>query len=93
MTGSAMTHLLAVLATAIVTLTPVVVARLRANTRKDVTVTALLTRVSKELGECQADRDALRVEMQGLRADIASGRCPVCAREARKQHPTLRGGE
>lgn len=93
MIASPLTHLLAVLATAIVTLTPVVVARLRANTRKDVTVVSLLTAVRKELGDCQRDRDALRTEMQGLRADIASGRCPVCARAARRDHPTLRDGE
>lgn len=87
---SALTHLLAILATAIVTLTPVIVARLRANTRKDVTVVSLLTAVRHELGDCQRDRDALRAEMQGLRTDIASGRCPVCAREARSRIPTVK---
>lgn len=86
-------NLVAVLATAIVTLVPILAARLRAHTRKDVSVVALLSAVRKELGDCQRDRDALRTEMQGLRADIASGRCPVCARAARKDHPTLRGGE
>lgn len=86
----ALTHLLAILATTIVTLTPVVVARLRANTRKDVTVVSLLSAVRKELGECQRDRDGLREEMHGLRSDIASGRCPVCARSARARIPTVK---
>jgi len=80
------------LAAALVPLALALAAYLRAHTKRHREMTGVMHDVRNELRDCVKDRAAQRDELSGLRADIAAGRCPVCAQRARAEDATPAGG-